>query len=278
MLKFIAVPMALLCSLSLHAATTVETWDFTRNSVDNVGNAGSRTMTTANNQLTITAWSSESNGTIQQANFRLNTWGTNVCAPGENVNNSNHCHGVDNFTGSQFILLEFAQPVMLDSLVTSWNEYRNSNRNLTSVDAYLTVAGFDDNPFSRASSWHDVAQKASVKAAYQNSYITENGTDRFSNRDAIRETEFKDEQLIQWNTGNQGITGSVHTTWLIGAYNHVFNVNGSPNFSGFDKLKFSSLTTSFNNTPVADVPAPATLALFGLGLLLLMRRRQKFVS
>lgn len=264
MLKLLSIPAVLFLSFSLQATTTVETWDFTRNSQVTVNNSSSLTIqSNQGNQAIMTAWSAENaGGLVNQSSFYLNGWGTNV-----------NGHGVDNFAGSQFILLEFTQPVELTSLISSWNAYYSSNGSLnTAVDAYLTVAGFD-NPFSASQNWSDIAQSTSIKSAYQNSTVVEPGSSINSFRDAKRQTTFVDNQLINHNTGNTGISGEARKTWLIGAYNHVFNATNSPNFNGFDTLKFSSLTTSFN-TPVSDVPVPATLGLFGLGLMLMLKRRK----
>ena len=252
MLKYLAIPAALIFSFALQANSNVETWDFTRATQVNVGSGSSLTLTsTLGNAATMTAWSSSSTGEATQSSFYLNGWGTNV-----------NGHGVDNFAGSQFILLEFAQPVELTSLVTSWRENSLNGNNW----ARFTVAGFDNNNAftdSGTKQWLDIATEAAVKTAYWNG-AWNNGTTNFADASYLPASNT---HLAQ---------GIAKTTWLIGAYNASFNPTPSET-SGWDKLKFSSLTTSFNSA-VTDVPAPATLALFGLGLLLLMRRRQSFVG
>ena len=235
---------------SLNAATT-ETWDFTGNGS---WNSSATLQSDLGNSATLTAWSSAAtNGTVAQSNFYLNSYGTNV-----------NGHGVDSFNGSQFILLEFDRAVELGALMTSWNEWNGS-----AGQAWLSVAGFDSNPFAGTQNWSDVAALTSVKSAYSNSQLISGNA---SQAGAMRLTDFSDAAQVQVS-GNTVVSGIAKTTWLIGAYNHHFNLS-SDLFYDRDKFKFSSLTTVFNQ-PTTDVATPASLGLLVMGLLLLRGRRRQ---
>lgn len=254
MLKYLVIAAALVLSVSAHASSTIETWSFVSNTAQT---ASSFNLTSSQgSQATMSAWSSQGfNGNVVARNLSLNSYGTNV-----------NGHGVDNSSGSEFILLEFDRPVQLESLLSNWNQWDSS-----AGMAWLSVAGFDNNPFSGNQKWADIAAMTTVKSAYWNNQLV---AGRANNHAAVRNTSFGNNSHVALNNeGNIAIAGVAKTTWLIGAYNYYFNQSSTTHFTG-DILKFSSLTTSFN-TPLVDVPAPATLGLLFLGLFTVLVQRKK---
>lgn len=257
MLKFIAVPMALLFSLSLHAATTVETWNF-RDSPAASSNSTLQITSNLGNTANISAWSDLS-GSVQNAEIKLDNWGTHV--GGHAINHDS--------SASQFILLEFNQPVILESLIASWSTNTWWGHAGTS---WISVAGLNDDVVLTNNNWTDIAKSTTLRSAYRN---TNYQTNFYDQNHVINSYRYTNGNTVF--TQNQGIAGQASSRWLIGAYNSQFNINTALGNHIGNTLKLSLLQTSFENT-VTDIPTPATFALFGLGLLLLMRRRQKFVS
>lgn len=252
-MKYLLTFLVAVLSMSAHASSNIETWSFTSNSSQTA--ASFNLTSNLGSNATISAWSSQGmNGNVSAGNVTLNSYGTNV-----------NGHGVDSSTGSEFILLEFDRPVQLESLLSRWNEWDN-NAGL----AWLSVAGFDSNPFAGIQNWAAVAALTTVKSAYRNNQLISGTSSNF----AVRQTSFANANHVALgNSGNSTIAGIAKNTWLIGAYNYYFNQTSTVNYSG-DIFKFSSLTTSFN-TPQVDVPAPATLALFGLGFMTILIQRKR---
>lgn len=253
-MRYLLTFFVAMLSISAHGSSTIETWNFTSHSSQT--SAGFNLTSNLGSHAAISAWSSQGlNGNVTAGNITLNSYGTNV-----------NGHGVDSNSGSEFILLEFDRPVQLESLLTRWNEWNN-----TAGSAWLSVAGFDSNPFAGNQNWASIAALTTVKSAYQNNQVVSGASNNYA---AVRQTSFADvNHVALGNNGNSTIAGIAKNTWLIGAYNYYFNQTSTQNYAG-DIFKFSSLTTSFN-TPQVDVPAPATLALFGLGFISILVQRKK---
>lgn len=242
--------LILLCSVSLSAAASTETWSFTTGQTATGANTLSL-QSSAGNTATLSGWSSSSssaNSTVKPANRVTldSSWGVQLWNASDSGSPS---HAVDNTKGFDFILLEFVQPVELLSLTNNW-AYGYS---------WVSVGAFSANPFAGGSvNWQQVANSAIQTASYKNTGV--NTPYVFANNNSIE---------------GAGITNTFANYWLIGAYNPVFN--GGQYGTG-DNIKFGSITTNAyvpgnTDTPV-QVPEPGTMALFSLALLGLVFRRR----
>jgi len=242
--------LLLLCSVSLSAYASTETWNFKTGQTATGANKLSL-QSSSGNSAVLSGWSSNSrnaNSTVRSASRVTldSNWGVQLW---NRYDNGSPSHAVDNTNGFDFILLEFLQPVELLSLTNSW----------TSGYSWVSVGAFAANPFAGGSvNWQQVANSAIQTASYTDTGI--NTPYVFANNSSIEGT---------------GIKSTFANYWLIGAYNPVFN---GGQYGLGDSIKFASITTKTfvpdnTDTPV-QVPEPGTMALFSLGLLGLLYRRR----
>ncbi len=245
-MKKLLVASLLALSSTSYAAT--QTWDF-------VGSGGVSSLnrnTVPNNinladddnsmSVNMTAWSAYNNENIFQAELWLSQWGTLV------FNSQGEAHWVDNNGRYDFILLSFSEEVELAGISVAY----------ANADSDISIAAFNSNPFSGGSAmqrWEQIGGYALASSS-------------FSNVGASPVNHY-----YSLNTGanqNKTTTGVSAKYWLVGAYNQYF-ANGLT--AGDDHLKFSGLTTKTTN-PTTQVPAPASLSLFAIALLVLAGRRK----
>lgn len=224
----------LLCSASAQAAVT---WTF---NAPSHGAVPGNTMTVgpAGNTATVTAWKQASgSGNSLFGQTRLSEWGGNLGAGFETPSPG---HALDNNGADEFILLEFQKPTTLTDLKIG---YRNTDSDMT-VMAYTGLGTPDMTS------------------------VSSSGATGLLNNGWVNTGNPLNVQLNTFTNINAGNESSNY--WLIGAYNRFIapaNADGGSHWD--DYVKLSGVKGHSDN----GVPVPATLALFGIGLLALGRKK-----
>lgn len=246
---------------SLSALATETTWDFrTSGQRYGSGNSFGNTMTKSAADITVnmTAWADTrrlQNGSqlIQNAKIASNSNGL------LNYNRSNNdAHTIDSWCGGchfDFILLSFSEAVNLASISLGWSDF---NTERVSVGAFSVDASA---PTLVDKTWGQVAGDLAAKTVVEVSNAR-----RASSTNLV--------------TAATGLT-QYSQYWLIGAYHSAFRNLGHNIQSAF---KIAGITTHVvpttpndpdGTTPGTPVNSPATIALFGLGLMVLWSRRSQ---
>ena len=262
MIKKLVFCVTALSALPAFAGT--QTWDFTSGgsplSSGNYGNSIS--MDIDGITLTVTGWS-DTNGqsnistpeTIEEA--ALVYYGDSLGLINRDEDSGTPNHSIDSYDASNgygndydVLMLTFNSEVTLDGLDIGWayeNYVDNNNRGQSSADiTTLAYTGTGSDSIS-GSTW----QSISTSAAWS---LVQNSSD-----------------VDDYNY--HALTNKVKsTTFLIGAYNPLFGSDGWSSLN--DGFKLAGITTK-TTEPSTDIPEPATLGMFLLGLVGVGRLRKK---
>jgi hypothetical protein len=272
---------AVLASLPLSATALVE-WTFnTTNCQSTSGPSGScgsgsgnlsdsRTYGTSAGtgpDVTVTGWGNTANGNSQLEQGEITHYGSsnglgvrNADGPrGSDVNENNPPeHSVDNEERFDFVLFDFnGTDISLSEASLGW--FQN--------DADITVLVYEGNQDVLDTSAAHYIGDRELTASTED--LTSNGWSLVGNFD------------VDANDGSAPYTQSLNTTasssyWLIGAYASAFGSGCTP--SGYcqtsyvDYAKILGLAGTTGGGSNNGVPAPSTLLLMGLGLLVMRRR------
>jgi MYXO-CTERM domain-containing protein len=245
--KAVGIGIAVLfCSASAQAAVTWTTW----NLKDGATPTNEKSVGSAGNQTTITAWGNTSgtNGTAN-AEYRprdLHEYSGGIGAgPG-----SSPRHAVGDWNVHEFILLEFDMPTTLTDLQIGWR----------SNDSDMTIMAFTGGSFTRSDMYDRNSDLLDTTGTTRG--LTNAGWELISNPMNVQTN-------VLTSIGNNTNVSSSY--WLIGTYNNHLNGTNSSSYNDFFKLKLVKGYKGEDN----GVPLPTTAALLGLGLLALGRRRYK---
>lgn len=200
------------------------------------GTSSSLSMNINGVNANITGWSGTGYQNMSQAWIGQWSSGSGVIHDWNEYNSNTH-HSMDNSGQYDAMLITFDQEVSLDSFSIGWH-YNDSD---VSVAAYTGNGSMTD---LSGTSW--------------NSFLTSGWTSQGSFSDVANNTY-------------QSISPTVTSkSWLISAYNpFIANMGWS---TGNDFMKLSGLQTSQKIT--TEVPEPAAIALFLLGLATLAGRKR----
>ncbi|MER2494086.1 exosortase-dependent surface protein XDP1 [Catenovulum sediminis] len=154
-------------------------------------------------------------------------------------------HSIDNtgwWADYDFILVEFSESVELSGIDLGW-DYGST------ADLSFVALG-DSAPIMDGKKWSDFTGYDSFNETINDSY---SGNDGYYQLDS----------------------GLESTYWLVGAYNHIFGDCLTTNNDGF---KLAGLQVKASSDPSGrpiPAPEPASLAVFGLGMLGLMWQRKR---
>lgn len=255
----------LLFSASSFAATT---WTLSTGTV-----SGSNSAVTA----TSTGWADTGNGTprvIEQQtapnNLKLYSGGLGInnrdgCSSGTgcdvgDVANAAPEHALDNNQRYEMVMLSFGagQKVNLTNVNFGWT----GTSNVTGGDSDYTILAYTGNtPFTGSlagATWGALLSSGwQLIGNYNNALQNENRS------------------LNSAGVAVANVSNIYSSFWLIGAFNPL---NNNAQTGGYDYLKLSAVTGNVctPNTPGCGnkTPEPGSLALFGLGLLGLIRMRR----
>jgi hypothetical protein len=216
--------------------------------VNNQGNvANCSANASSSTSLTVGAYSlsgSQSSSTVSKAT--LKSWGTSgvgVCNTNEYAYCSSPNHATDNFgTFSDFVLLQYTAPVMLNSVSLGWI--------------------YSDNDFS-VLRWIGTGNPAgTIDGKTVSQLLAPNNWSVF--------TTITANGVGTYNLGN---TSAASSYWIVAAYNPALATNPNAD-AGDDAFKISGVTA----TVATVAPEPSTYALMTAGLLgvfgVARRRRQ----
>lgn len=179
-------------------------------------------------------------------------------------------HAIDNYGPEEFVLFVFDKPVVLTDLWIGWPDtYYDTDMTVlayTATDSFnstnMTILNSDPNDISGTTRGLTNAGWDLVGDPNYSGHLADVDSDKWH---SIK------------NTGN---VASTH--WLVGAYNKylsgsVSGISADDDYAKLLKIRGSvSTPTCQPGDPACNppgVPAPATLALLGLGLILLRKRQ-----
>ncbi len=246
------------------ASATMSSWTLNAGSVD-----GNNSDVTANS----TAWANtgagatvnqqvleqQSAGNLRRYSGGLGihnldgcTFATNNCDVGD-TSNSVPEHAIDNNQRYEMVFLSFSQSVKLTNTEFGWTGTSNYSGNGGDSDYSVMAYTGSGAPVLDGQMWSTLGTDWVNIGNYANA---QNGINNAINQSSI-----------------------FSSYWLIGAYNPLAAGNTAGLDAGNDYLKLHSVTGCVSGTsgctpPPGEVPEPNSLALFGLGILGLMRLRK----
>ena len=283
MLRILSIILVLGTALSAQADTTTLGWDFgnrsnfvntvagENNSVSNDYSsfdamsyqhmAGRGWVASDREALTVSGWSMVENPNrtdrLTAVGADIYSWGSNgIGVVNQNESYSNNEHAIDNRNVNQgenqeFVLLSFAEEVALEGFWVGWEStYGAGNDELNIGTRTLSTRAVNK------------IEDENRNVAWQRGFLDNSMTSAINTTGSVASSR----NVVYYSIGNTAGTTSKH--WIVGLFQEVVSGN-------YDAFKLRGIVASRTTpTNVTEVPEPSTVAMFALGLLLLLRQQK----